>query len=34
MLTRKAFIYNNMMTAGTLFAGRSLLSELIADERS
>src|SRR4030095_809634 len=34
MLTRKAFIYNNMMAAGTLFAGRSLLSELIADEKA
>jgi hypothetical protein len=29
MLTRKAFIYNNMLAAGTLFAGSSLLSELI-----
>jgi 5'-nucleotidase len=34
MLTRKAFIYNNMMAAGTLFAGRSLLSELSADEKA
>jgi 5'-nucleotidase len=34
MLTRKTFIYNNIMAAGTLFAGRSLLSELIVDERS
>ena len=33
MLTRKAFIYNNMMAAGTLFAGKSLLTELIADEK-
>src|SRR6188508_2993588 len=34
MLTRKAFIYNNMMAAGTFFAGRSLLSELIEDEKA
>ena len=34
MLTRKAFIYNNMMAAGTIFAGRSLLSELIVDEKA
>ena len=33
MLTRKTFIYNNMMATGTLFAGRSLLSELIAEEK-
>jgi len=33
MLTRKAFIYNNMMATGTFFAGRSLLTELIADEK-
>jgi len=34
MLTRKAFIYNNMMAAGTLFAGGSLLPELVADEKA
>src|SRR6478736_4154910 len=34
MLTRKTFIYNNMMAAGTLFAGKSLLSEIDADKRS
>ena len=34
MLTRKAFIYNNMMAAGTVFAGRSLLAELMADEKA
>jgi len=33
MLTRKTFIYNNVMAAGTLFAGRSLLNELIAYEK-
>jgi 5'-nucleotidase len=33
MLTRKAFIYNNMMAAGTFLAGRSLLTESIADEK-
>ncbi len=33
MLTRKAFIYNNIMAAGTFFAGSSLLTELIADEK-
>lgn len=34
MLTRKEFLYNNIMAAGSLVAGRSLLTELIADERS
>lgn len=34
MLTRKAFIYNNIMAAGTLLAGNSLLNELTADARS
>jgi 5'-nucleotidase len=34
MLTRKTFIYNNMMAAGTLFTGKSLLTELIADEKA
>jgi hypothetical protein len=33
MLTRKAFIYNNMMAAGSFFASRSLLSEVNADEK-
>ena len=33
MLTRKAFIYNNVKAAGTLFVGKSLLTELIADEK-
>jgi 5'-nucleotidase len=33
MLTRKAFIYNNMIAAGSFLAGRSLLAELIADEK-
>ena len=34
MLTRKAFIYNNIMAAGTLLAGNSLMNELAADVRS
>lgn len=34
MLTRKAFIFNNIVAAGSLLAGRSLLSELAADENS
>src|SRR6187200_3462361 len=34
MLTRKTFIYNNMMAAGTLFAGSSLFSELITDQKA
>jgi len=33
MLTRKDFLYNNMLAAGGLLAGRSLFNELIADER-
>ncbi|HEY5771050.1 MAG TPA: metallophosphoesterase, partial [Chitinophagaceae bacterium] len=34
MLTRKAFLYNNVMTAGAFLAGRSLLNELDADEKA
>ena len=34
MLTRKAFIYNNVMATGALFAGRSFLSELTAEEKA
>ena len=34
MLTRKTFIYNNIMAAGSLVAGRSLLAELIADAKA
>src|SRR6478735_449010 len=34
MLTRKTFIYNNMMATASLFAGKSLLSEIDADKRS
>lgn len=34
MLTRKAFIYNNIIAAGGLLAGRSLLSEVGADENN
>ncbi|HEX6848585.1 MAG TPA: metallophosphatase [Chitinophagaceae bacterium] len=34
MLTRTAFIYNNVMAAGALFAGRSFLSELAAGEKA
>jgi 5'-nucleotidase len=34
MLTRKAFIYNNVMAAGSLFASSSLFNELIADEKT
>ena len=34
MLTRKAFIYNNMMATASLFAGKSILSEIDADKRS
>src|ERR1044071_1523922 len=33
MLTRKEFLYNNIMAAGSLIAGRSLLTELVADEK-
>src|SRR5688572_2889184 len=33
MLTRKASIYNNVMIAGSLLAGKSLLAELNADEK-
>src|SRR5687767_9626409 len=33
MLTRKAFIYNNMMVAGAFIAGKSLLAESVADEK-
>jgi len=33
MLTRKTFIYNNMMASGAFLAGGSLLTELIADEK-
>ena len=34
MLTRKAFIYNNMMATASLFAGKSVLSEIDTDKRS
>lgn len=34
MLTRKDFIYNNVMAAGTLLAGNSLLKEIAADAKS
>lgn len=34
MLTRKDFLYSNIMAAGSFIAGRSLISDLIADERS
>jgi 5'-nucleotidase len=34
MLTRKAFLYNNIMAAGSLIAGRSLVRELVTDEKS
>jgi len=34
MLTRKAFIYNNIMAAGTLLAGNSLINELTADAKA
>ena len=34
MLTRKAFLYTNVMTAGAFLAGRSLLNELNADEKA
>ena len=34
MLTRKGFIYNNVMTAGAFLAGSSLLNELAADEKA
>src|SRR6188474_3632116 len=33
MLTRKAFLYHNIMTAGAFLAGKSLLNELAADEK-
>ena len=34
MLTRKEFLYNNIMAAGSLVAGKSMLAEVRADERS
>jgi 5'-nucleotidase len=34
MLTRKAFLYNNVMTAGAFLAGKSLLTELTTDEKA
>ena len=34
MLTRKAFLYNNIIAAGSLLAGRSLLDELTAAENA
>ena len=34
MLTRQAFIYNNVMAAGAFLAGSSVLNELVADERA
>jgi 5'-nucleotidase len=34
MLTRKAFLYNNVMMTGAFLAGNALLSELIADENA
>jgi 5'-nucleotidase len=34
MLTRKDFLYNNIMAAGGLLTGRSLINELIADARA
>ncbi len=34
MLTRKAFIYNNVMAAGAFLAGSSVLNELVADEKA
>ena len=33
MLTRKEFLYSNMLAAGGLIAGRSLISELTAEEK-
>lgn len=34
MLTRKGFIRNNVMAAGSLLAGRSLLAEMMMDEKA
>ena len=34
MLTRKAFLYNNVITAGAFLAGSSLLNELLNDEKA
>jgi 5'-nucleotidase len=34
MLTRKAFIYNNIMATGSLLAGNSLINELTTDANS
>ena len=34
MLSRKAFLHNNIMAAGALLAGNSLLSEMMADEKA
>lgn len=33
MLTRKAFIRDNIITAGAFFAGKSLLTEIMAEEK-
>ena len=34
MLTRKGFIRNNVMAAGSLLAGRSLLADMVMDEKA
>ena len=34
MLTRKEFLYNNMLVAGGLLAGKSLINEIIADQKN
>jgi 5'-nucleotidase len=34
MLTRKEFLYNNMLAAGGLIAGNSLINELITEEKA
>ena len=34
MLTRKEFLYNNMLVAGGLITGKSLISEIITDQKN
>jgi 5'-nucleotidase len=34
MLTRKEFLYNNIMAAGGIIAGRSLINEILVDEKA
>ena len=34
MLTRKEFLYNNVLVAGALITGQSLINEIIADQKN